>query len=103
MFTIYSFIEVGMVVAFLGACGILVNTKNIIISIICIELMFYGFNFYVISISVFLDDILGEIISFFIVTLAASESALALALVTAYFKIAQGLLVLYWHEDEDWK
>ncbi len=103
MFTMYSFIEIGLVIAFLGACGILVNTKNIIISIICIELMFYGFNFYVISISVFLDDVLGEIVSFFVVTLAASESALALALITAYFKIAQGLLVLYLYKDDDWK
>lgn len=95
MFTIYSFVEIGVIVSILGLCGILVNTKSIIIAIICIELMFYGFNFSLISIALFLDDICGEIVSFFVVTLAASESALSLALITAFFKIAQGVLLIF--------
>lgn len=72
---------------FLGAGGVLVNKRNILISVISIELMFYGLNFYLISLSICLDDILGELFSLMVLTLAAAESALALALIMAYFRI----------------
>lgn len=89
----HIFTDIGLVIAFLGACGILVNKRNILIAVISIELMFYGINFYLIVVSLFLDDILGEIFSLFILTLAAAESALALALITAYFRIYQNILI----------
>ena len=93
MFSIYSFTDIGVIIAFLGACGILVNKRNILISVISIELMFYGLNFYLIATSIYLDDILGEILSLFILTLAAAESALALALITTYYKIYENILI----------
>ena len=55
--------------------------------------MFYGLNLYLIMLSVVLDDILGELFAFFVLTLAAAESALALALLTAYFRNYQDILV----------
>lgn len=88
-----SFTQIGIILAFLGAAGILVNQWNLLISIIAIELMFYGLNLYLIMLSVILDDILGELFAFFILTLAAAESALALALLTAYFRNYQDILV----------
>lgn len=93
MISYLSFSDIGLIIAFLGVCGILVNKRNILISVISIELMFYGLNFYLIAISVYLDDILGEIFSLFILTLAAAESALALALITAYFRVYQNILI----------
>jgi len=93
MFPFHSFTDIGIIIAFLGACGILVNKRNILISVISIELMFYGLNFYLIALSVYLDDILGEIFSLFILTLAAAESALALALITAYFRVYENILI----------
>ncbi len=93
MFPYTLFADIGIIIAFLGACGILVNKKNILISVISIELMFYGLNFHLIVLSVFLDDILGEIFSLFVLTLAAAESALALALITAYFRVYQNILI----------
>jgi NADH-quinone oxidoreductase subunit K len=93
MVAFYSFTDIGIIIAFLGACGILVNKRNILISVISIELMFYGLNFYLIAVSVYLDDILGEIFSLFILTLAAAESALALALITAYFRVYDNILI----------
>ena len=44
-----SFIDIGLILCFLGICGILLNIKNILISIISIEIMFYGINFYLIT------------------------------------------------------
>jgi NADH-quinone oxidoreductase subunit K len=93
MISFLNFSDIGLIIAFLGACGILVNKRNILISVISIELMFYGLNFYLIALSVYLDDILGEIFSLFVLTLAAAESALALALITAYFRVYQNILI----------
>ena len=90
---INNLINIGPIIVFLGACGVLVNKRNILLSVISIELMFYGLNFYLISLSILLDDILGEILSLMILTLAAAESALALALIMAYFRIYENILI----------
>ena len=88
-----NILNTGLILVFLGACGGLVNKRNILISVIAIELMFYGLNFYLISLSIFLDDILGEILSLMVLTLAAAESALALALIMSYFRIYSNILI----------
>ena len=54
--------------------------------------MFYGINFYLITLSIYQDDINGQILSLFILTIAAAESAIALALIMAYFKIFRNIL-----------
>jgi len=90
-----SFIDVGLILCFLGICGILLNVKNILISIISIEIMFYGINFYLITISLYHDDISGQLLSLFILTIAAAESAIALALIMSYFKIFRDILFDY--------
>ena len=87
-----SFIDIGIILCFLGICGILLNIKNILISLISIEIMFYGINFYLITISLYQDDINGQILALFILTIAAAESAIALALIMAYFKIFRDIL-----------
>lgn len=86
------FIDVGLILCFLGVCGIILNIKNILISVISIEIMFYGINFYLITISLYHDDINGQILSLFILTIAAAESAIALALIMSYFKIFRDIL-----------
>ena len=88
-----NILNIGLILVFLGACGVLVNKRNILISVIAIELMFYGLNFYLISLSIFLDDILGEILSLMVLILAAAESALALALIMSYFRIYSNILI----------
>ena len=88
-----KFIDLGLLVAFLGAFGILINKRHILLSIICIERMFYGVNFFLVALSVYLDDRLGELFALFVLTLAAGESALALALITAYFRVFGNILI----------
>jgi NADH-quinone oxidoreductase subunit K len=87
-----SFMDVGLILCFLGICGILLNIKNILISLISIEIMFYGINFYLIIVSLSHDDVSGQILSLFILTIAAAESAIALALIMSYFKIFRDIL-----------
>ena len=91
--TFHTFRDLGLIVAFLGAFGILVNKRHILLSIICIERRFYGVNFFLVIASVYLDDRLGELFALFVLTLAAGESALALGLLTAYFRIYGNILL----------
>ena len=60
-----TFIDIGLIICFLGAFGIFTNKRNILLSVICIERIFYGLNFFLVSISIYLDDFFGEI---FVVT-----------------------------------
>ena len=89
---ITSFADFGLMLCFLGICGIFLNRQNILISIISIEIMFYGINFYLLTISLTLDDINGQMLALFILTIAAAESAIALALIMSYFKIFKDIL-----------
>jgi len=89
-----EYIEIAITVGMLGLLGILSNKKNLLISLISIELMFYGLNLALLIISLYLDDIKGEIASIFVLTLAGADSALALALITAFFK-SRGTIEIY--------
>jgi NADH-quinone oxidoreductase subunit K len=84
--SLQQFLEVVIIIAMIGMVGILSNRKNLLMSVISIELMFYGLNVVFVIGSLYLDDISGEIAAIFILTLAGAESALALALITAYYK-----------------
>ena len=93
MTSLHTFIDLGLLVAFIGAFGIFVNKRHILLSVICIEIRFYGLNFFLVAVSVYLDDRLGEVFSLFVLTFAAAESALALALITAYFRVYGNILL----------
>lgn len=87
------FIFLSCIIVFLGISGILLNKLNIIISIISIEVVFYGLNLMLIFFGHSLMDIVGQIVSFFVLTIAASESAIALALMVLFFKIFQDIFI----------
>ena len=93
LFNSNIYIDIGLIIIYLGLSGILLNKSNIIVSIISIEIMFYGINYYLITISLLLQDIEGLVISIFILTVAAAESAVALALLMVYFKVFKNILL----------
>jgi len=72
---------------FVGLFGVIFNRRNILIILMCIELMLLGLNLNFILFSVYLDDLYGEIFSFFILTIAAAESAIGLAVIIIYYRI----------------
>ena len=72
--------DMGILTANVAIIGILINRQNIMMSVIAIELMFYGLNLYLIGISIEISDIMGQIYSMFILALAAGEAALELRL-----------------------
>jgi NADH-quinone oxidoreductase subunit K len=91
--SLHPYRDLGLLVALLGAFGLLVNKRHILLSILCIERRFYGLNFFLVAVSVTLDDRLGQVFALFVLTLAAAESALALALLTAYFRVYGNILL----------
>ena len=67
--------------------GIALNHRNFLITLMCIELVLLSLNLNFIIFSVYLDDIYGQIFSLFILTVAASESAIGLAIIILYYRI----------------
>jgi NADH-quinone oxidoreductase subunit K len=71
----------------IGILGIFVTRKNIIVILMSLELMLLSANVNFIVYSVYLNEVTGHIFSLFILTVAAAESAIGLALVVAYFRV----------------
>lgn len=70
----------------ISVAGIFINRKNVIILLMCIELMLLSVNLNFIAFSHFLGDIRGQVIVFFILTVAAAESAIGLAILVVLFR-----------------
>ena len=70
----------------LGVWGIFLNRKNIIVMLMSIELMLLAVNFNFLVFSVYVDDLLGQVFSLFILTVAAAESAIGLAFLVIYYR-----------------
>lgn len=77
----------------IGLSGIFLNRKNIIILLMSIELMLLAINFNFIIFSVFLDDILGQLFALLILTVAAAESAIGLAILIIYYRIRGAIAI----------
>jgi NADH-quinone oxidoreductase subunit K len=85
--TIVEHFTIAMILFLLGVLGILLNRKNIIIMIMSIEIILLAVNYDFILFSVFLNDLWGQIFSLFILTVAAGESAIGLAILVAYYRV----------------
>lgn len=73
----------------IGTLGIVLNRKNILITIMSVEIMLLSVNLNFIIFSLYLDDIVGYVFVLFILTIAATESAIGLAILTIYYKLKQ--------------
>jgi NADH-quinone oxidoreductase subunit K len=80
-------ITINTILFTIGLCGILLNYGRVLISFIALELMLLSAGLNFIIFSVYLNDFYGQIFSIFILTVAASESAVGLALLIIYYKI----------------
>jgi NADH-quinone oxidoreductase subunit K len=87
MLYIKEYFFVSMVIFLLGMIGIILNRKNLIIMLMSIELLLLAINLAFITFSVHLGDVKGQIISLFILTVAAAESAIGLAILVAYYRV----------------
>ena len=70
----------------IGVMGIFLNRKNVIIILMSIELILLAVNINLVSFSVFTQDLVGQIFAMFILTVAAAEAAIGLAIIVVYYR-----------------
>ncbi|MCX7055164.1 MAG: NADH-quinone oxidoreductase subunit NuoK [Proteobacteria bacterium] len=70
----------------LAVAGIFINRKNVLLLLMCIELMLLAVNFNFIAFSYYMGDLAGQVFVFFILTVAAAESAIGLAILVVLFR-----------------
>ena len=81
-----AFLVLGAILFCLSVAGIFINRKNVIILLMCIELMLLAVNMNFIAFSHFLGNLAGQVFVFFILTVAAAESAIGLAILVVLFR-----------------
>lgn len=83
---IVHYLVVSSLLFTLGVCGIFINRKNIITILMSIELILLSVNINFVAFSVKLGDLTGQIFAMFILTVAAAEAAIGLAILVIYFR-----------------
>lgn len=86
MLVLADYLVLGAILFSMGVAGIFLNRKNIIILLMCIELMLLAVNMNFVAFSHFLDDLAGQVFVFFILTVAAAEAAIGLAILVVLFR-----------------
>jgi len=86
MIALADFLILGAVLFCISVAGIFINRKNILILLMCIELMLLSVNINFIAFSHFSGDIAGQVFVFFILTVAAAEAAIGLAILVVLFR-----------------
>jgi len=86
MLTLQPYLTLAAIVFAIGVMGIIINRKNIIILLMCTELLLLAVNFNFIAFSYFKQDIAGQIFVFFILTVAAAEAAIGLAILVVLYR-----------------
>ena len=72
---------------FIGLFGVFINRKNLLTIIICIELILLSINLNLLFCAFYLDDVLGEIFVIMVLTVAAAESSIGLAILIVYYRL----------------
>ena len=93
MLTLQSYLTLGAIIFSIGVIGIVINRKNIIIIMMCTELLLIAVNFNFIAFSYFNQDYTGQIFVFFILTVVAAESAIGLAIIVVLYRNKQSINV----------
>jgi NADH-quinone oxidoreductase subunit K len=81
-----QFLIVAAALFTLGVAGIILNRKNIIIILMSVELILLAVNINLVAFSAFLGDLTGQVFALFVLTVAAAESAIGLAILVVYFR-----------------
>ena len=86
MITLSSYLTLGAILFSISIAGIFLNRKNVVVLLMCIELMLLSANINFVAFSYYLNDISGQVFVFFILTVAAAEAAIGLAILVTLFR-----------------
>ena len=93
MISVGHYLAVSAVLFTLGVLGIFINRKNIIVILMAIELILLAVNINLVAFSAFLGDLVGQVFAMFVLTVAAAEAAIGLAILMIYFR-ARGTIAV---------
>lgn len=93
MIALSDYLIVSAILFSVSVAGIFLNRKNVLLLLMCIELMLLAVNINFIAFSHFLGDVQGQIFVFFILTVAAAEAAIGLAILVVLFRTRQTINV----------
>ena len=80
------YLVLGAIIFSLGMIGIFLNRKNVIVILMSIELILLAVNINLVSFSIFLQDIVGQVFTMLILTVAAAEAAIGLAIIVVFYR-----------------
>ena len=80
------YLILGVVIFSIGIIGIFLNRKNVIVILMSIELILLAVNINLVSFSIFINDLTGQEFAMFILTVAAAEAAIGLAIIVVYYR-----------------
>lgn len=86
-------INISLLLFLISILGIFLNQKNILVMLMSLEMMFLTISFSLVFSSIYLDDIIGQIFSLLILTIAAAESSIGLAILVIYYRVRSNILV----------
>lgn len=86
MITLIHYLTVAAILFTIGVLGIFVNRKNVIVILMSIELILLAVNINLVAFSVFLHQVAGQIFALFVLTVAAAEAAVGLAILVTFFR-----------------
>ena len=84
--TLQHYLAVAAILFTIGVFGIFVNRKNVIIILMSIELILLAVNINLVAFSAYLGDLVGQVFAMFVLTVAAGEAAIGLAILVIYFR-----------------
>ncbi|QYZ66935.1 MAG: NADH-quinone oxidoreductase subunit K [Gammaproteobacteria bacterium (ex Lamellibrachia satsuma)] len=93
MIALSDYLILGAILFSLSIAGIFINRKNLIVLMMCVELMLLAVNMNFIAFSHFLGDTTGQVFVFFIMTVAAAEAAIGLAILVVLFRSRRSINV----------
>ena len=84
--TLGHYLTVSAILFMLGVFGIFLNRKNVIIILMSIELMLLAVNINLVAFSAYLGDLVGQVMAMFVLTVAAAEAAIGLAILVVFYR-----------------
>ena len=87
MLNLVSYVVVSAGLFAIGLVGLMRNQRSVILVLMCIELMLLGVNLQLMSFAVYRDDVMGHVFALYVLTVAAAESAIGLAILVVYFRV----------------
>lgn len=92
---LFKYNILSLIIFIVGSIGVFLTRRNIIIILMSIELMLLSVNLLFISLAIYLDDSIGLVFSLYILTIAAAESSIGLALIIIYYRLRNNISIDY--------